>query len=111
MSRVEKVEKVRAWWLANDQRGLTATAGAAECAEALSLPLNSVRGLQRDAFLGRPAPWQDGYRAADAASKTCPRCKCVAHGQAAVGRVFGFRKVWRGGQRRFIPQSYCITCR
>lgn len=104
--RAENVSKVRAWWVANDTRGLSAGEGAAACAEALGVALNSVRGWQRDAFKGEIAPWQEGYTRSTPAEKTCPKC-----GKTEQEVTFGLRKMWRGGQLVLVRQSYCNKCR
>lgn len=80
--------------------------GAAACAEALGVALNSVRGWQRDAFKGEIAPWQDGYTRSTPAEKTCPKC-----GKTEQEVTFGLRKMWRGGQLVLVRQSYCNKCR
>ena len=106
MTRQEKIEQVRAWWASPAAAGLTATKGAAACAEALGVALNSVRGWQRDAFKGEIAPWQEGYTRSTPAEKTCPKC-----GKTEQEVTFGLRKMWRGGQLVLVRQSYCNKCR
>lgn len=101
MTRQEKIEQVRAWWASPAAAGLTATKGAAACAEALGLKLNSVRGLQNAAWPAGEAPW-----CAAADGKVCPRCN-----ERKPLSGFGQRKVWRGGELKTIPQSYCHKCR
>jgi hypothetical protein len=54
-----KLASVRAWWEANAHKGYTSASGARACSIELELPINTVRGLQRDAFLGGgAAPWK-----------------------------------------------------
>ena len=132
MTRDEKIQAVRAWWIKNYKRAGGATSGATMCAHELELPLNSVRGLQRDAFKGEQAPWQDGYVVAPAAPQAacgytevdghlvatsagaicrCPVCKAEAATHEEVASVFGFRKDFSGGRLRVRPHSYCKACK
>ena len=131
MTRNEKIQAVRAWWIKNYKRAGGATSGATMCAHELELPLNSVRGLQRDAFKGEQAPWQRGdwetYTPPKPCAYTfdgtllvasgpgpicrCPVCKVEAATHDDVEAVFGFRKDFSGGRLRVRPHSYCKKCK
>jgi hypothetical protein len=57
-----KLASVRAWWEANAHKGYTSASGARACSIELEMPINTVRGLQRDAFFqssqGEVPPWR-----------------------------------------------------
>jgi hypothetical protein len=61
MSRPEKINVVGQWCLDNADRLLSSTEITTEIAEEFGANYNSIRSIQRDAFKGYTAPWQDGY--------------------------------------------------
>lgn len=72
MSRQEKINVVGQWCLDNADHLLSSTETTTEIAEEFGAPYNTIRGIQRDAFKGYTAPWQDGYDPGNAPKFSAP---------------------------------------